>query len=48
MFTSKSVSRLLKRHVDEPVNSGENTLVLRREQDTHTKVWSYCVVSTHT
>ena len=43
MFTAKSVGRLLKRHLDEPVRSGERTLVLRRKQDAHTKMFSYCV-----
>ena len=41
MFTAKAVGRLLKRHLDEPVMSGERTLVLRRKQDAHAKMFSY-------
>jgi hypothetical protein len=46
MFSSKTVGRLLKRHLDEPVKSGERTLVLRSREDKHTKVRSYHVVKT--
>ena len=47
MFTAKAVGRLLKRHLDEPVMSGERTLVLRRKQDAHAKMFSYCVEGAH-
>jgi len=42
-FTSKAVGRLLKKHIDEPVRSGERTLVLRRGLDLHAKTYSYRV-----
>ena len=44
VFTSKSVTRLLKKHIDEPVRGGGRTLALRRELDPHTKTYSYRVV----
>jgi len=46
-FTAKSVTRLLKRHLDEPVRSGKRTLVLRREQDAQTEVFNYGVAVTY-
>ena len=42
-FSTKSISKLLKKHLDEPVRSGERTLVLRRWQDTHSEVFVYRV-----
>ena len=47
MFTAKAVGRSPKRHLDEPVKSGERTLVLRRKQDVHTNMFSYCVEGAH-
>ena len=44
VFTSKTVTRLLKKHIDEPVRGGGRTLALRRELDPHTKTYSYRVV----
>jgi hypothetical protein len=46
MFSAKTVSRLLKRHLDEPVKSGKRTLVLRSRENMHTKVRVYHVVTT--
>ena len=43
VFSAKSIGRLLKRHLDEPVKSGEYTIVLRRQQDAHTKTFGYRV-----
>ena len=40
-FSSKSVARMLKKHLDDTVRTGERTLVLRCAQDTHTKVLAY-------
>ncbi len=45
VFSAKSLTRLLKRHLDEPVKSGERTLVLRRQRDAHTEVLNYRVVT---
>jgi hypothetical protein len=45
VFSAKSITRLLKRHLDEPVKSGESTLVLRRQRDAHTEVLNYRVVT---
>ena len=38
MFTTKTVGRLLKKHLDEPVRGGERTLVLRSMENRHTKM----------
>ena len=45
MFSAKSVGRLLKKHLDGPVKSGDRTLVLRAAHDPHTKVLCYRVHS---
>jgi hypothetical protein len=45
VFTAKTIARLLKRHLDEPVRSGERTLVLRRQVDAHSKVFVYQIES---
>jgi hypothetical protein len=44
MFSAKAVARLLKRHLDEPVRSGERTIVLRSQEDKHSKTRAYSVV----
>jgi hypothetical protein len=44
-FSSKSIGPRLKQHLDEPVRSGERTLVLRRRWDPHTEVFNYHVHS---
>ena len=43
MFTAKSIGRRLKKHLDEPVKSGERTLVLRSWDDKHVKMRVYGV-----
>ena len=43
VFSAKSIGRLLKKHLDEPVKQGERTLVLRKHQDLHTKALRYYV-----
>jgi hypothetical protein len=48
MFSAKTVARLLKRHLDEPVRSGARTLALRSQEDKHTKMRSYHVHVTAT
>jgi hypothetical protein len=45
VFSAKSIGRLLKRHLDEPVRSGEHTMVLRRRMDAHSEVFVYSVVT---
>ena len=45
VFSAKTVTRLLKRHLDEPVKRGGRALVLRRWQDAHSEVFNYHVVS---
>ena len=45
VFSAKSIGRLLKKHLDEPVRSGERTLVLRRVLDSHSNVFVYEVVT---
>jgi hypothetical protein len=42
MFSTKTVGRLLKRHLDEPVKSGKRTLVLR-SRETRLKMRTYHV-----
>jgi hypothetical protein len=32
VFSGKSVGKMLSQHLDEPVKSGERTLILRRKQ----------------
>jgi hypothetical protein len=44
VFSAKAVARLLKRHLDEPVRSGERTIVLRSQEDKHSKTRAYSVV----
>ena len=45
MATPKSVGRLLKNHIDEPVRRGERTLILRKHEDAHNNQWRYTVKS---
>ena len=45
MFSAKSIGRLLKKHIDEPVRCGKRTLVLRRVLDSHSNVFVYEVVT---
>jgi len=44
-FSAQTVTRRLKQHLENPVRSGERTLILRREQDPHTEVYLYRVVT---
>ena len=46
VFSTKSIGRLLKRHLDEPVRSGKRTLVLRSWEDKHSKMRVYGVKTT--
>ena len=41
--TPKSVGKLLKSHLDEPVRHGERTFILRAAPDTHASMWIYFV-----
>jgi hypothetical protein len=43
VFSAKSIGKLLKQHLDEPVRSGERTLVLRSWENKHTKMREYGV-----
>jgi hypothetical protein len=43
VFSSKTIARLLKKHLGNPVRNGEHTLILRRQQDAHSEVFSYHV-----
>ena len=43
VFSAKSIGKLLKKHLDEPVRSGERTLVLRSWEDKHSKLRVYGV-----
>jgi hypothetical protein len=43
VFSAKSISKRLKQHLDEPVRSGERTLVLRSWEDKHIKLLVYAV-----
>jgi hypothetical protein len=43
VFSAKSIGKLLKQHLDEPVPSGQRTLVLRSWEDKHTKLRVYAV-----
>jgi hypothetical protein len=42
-ISAKTIGRLLKRHLDEPVMSGKRVLTLRAERNTHTEVLEYYV-----
>jgi len=42
-FSSKSIGKRLKQHLDEPVRSGERTLMLRSWEDKHIKMRVYGV-----
>jgi len=43
VFSPKTIGRRLKQHLDEPVRSGERTLVLRSWEDKHNKMRVYGV-----
>ena len=43
VFSAKSIGKRLKQHLDEPVRSGERTLVLRSWEDKHSKMRVYGV-----
>jgi hypothetical protein len=43
VFSAKSIGKRLKKHADEPVGSGERTLVLRSWEDKHIKMRAYSV-----
>jgi hypothetical protein len=45
VFSGKTISKLLKKHLDEPVRCGERTLVLRRQLHAHLKVFVYQIES---
>jgi hypothetical protein len=45
VFSSRSIGKQLKKHIDGPVRSGERTLVLRRRQDPHSEVFTYRVLN---
>jgi hypothetical protein len=45
VFSAKSIGKQLKQHLDEPVRSGERTLVLRRRLDAHSEVFTYHVLN---
>ena len=42
-FTSKSIGKRLKQHIDNPVRSGERVLVLRSWEDKHSMMRVYGV-----
>jgi len=42
-FSAKTVTRLLKKHLDEAVRGDKKNLVLRRRQDLHTEIFEYRV-----
>jgi hypothetical protein len=44
-FSSISIAKRLKKDMDNPVLSGERTLILRRQQDPRTEVFFYRVLS---
>jgi hypothetical protein len=46
MFSSKTIGRLLKQHLDEPVRSDAHTLVLRSRENKHSKVRTYFMQKT--
>jgi hypothetical protein len=41
--TPKSISKRLKDHLDEPVKHGGRTLILRKQDDPHTKLGQYFI-----
>jgi hypothetical protein len=43
VFSTKTIGKRLKQHLDEPVRSGERTLVLRSWEDKHVKLRVYGV-----
>ena len=43
VFSTKTIGKRLKQHLDEPVRSGERTLVLRSWEDKHLKLRVYGV-----
>ena len=43
VFSAKSIGKLLKQHLDEPVLSGQRTIVLRSWEDQHKKLRVYGV-----
>jgi hypothetical protein len=43
VFSAKSIGKRLKKHAEEPVRSGERTLVLRSWEDKHSKLRVYGV-----
>src|SRR5262249_6073343 len=43
LLSAKSIGRLLKKRLDEPARSGDQTLILRREKDLHADVFNYRV-----
>jgi hypothetical protein len=45
VFSTKTIGKRLKQHLDEPVRSGERTLVLRRQLDAHSEVFTYHVLN---
>jgi hypothetical protein len=45
VLSAKTITRLLKRHLDEPVKNGERTLMLRRHMDMRVDVFNYRVTT---
>ena len=43
VFSAQTTGRMLKKHLDGPVRSGERTLVLRSQEDKHVKMRVYGV-----
>jgi hypothetical protein len=43
MFSARSIGRLLKRHLEEPVKCGDRTLALRKTEDLHANAFCYHV-----
>jgi hypothetical protein len=43
VMSAKAVSKQLGKHVGAPVNRGDKTLILRKAEDAHTKVFAYPV-----
>jgi hypothetical protein len=46
VFSTKSVGRLLKKHLNEPVRSGERALVLSSREHNHVRVYRVCTLPT--
>jgi hypothetical protein len=42
-FSALSITKLLKKHLDNPVRSGEKNLILRRIKDPHAEIFDYRV-----